>query len=215
MKPPFDERALFAACVAGDAEARRDLGRRYHRAMRQVIGFCPAARQGKVGTADIEDAVQQAFLTFLAHDARVLRDWQGTASARTYLARVATRVATRHFRQLVTRKARFQLSLDADDTPEAALAGDTPEVSVVLAEGAAITSARDAILERLSPKGRQFYHYLFVRELSVAAIARAEDIKPNSVYQWKNRIGQVAAEVLIEHGYGPSRSESKKNGPDL
>ena len=39
----------------------------------------------------------------------MLVSWTGTASARTYLARISARIAHRHFARLVTSKGRFQL----------------------------------------------------------------------------------------------------------
>lgn len=206
---PFDASALFSACVAGDASARRELVCRYHRAVRQAIGFCPPARHGRVGPSDIEDAVQQAFLTFLTHDARVLASWTGAASARTYLGRVAIRVATRHFQQILTRKGRYPLGLDGPDASGWVVPPDpAAEIADRLAENEAVAIARKAIQDRLSERGRVFYDYLFTRELSVAAIAHAEGTTANNVYQWKNRIVRVAESVLLEHGFG-----SKKKTP--
>lgn len=181
---------------------------RYHRAVRQAVGFSALARTGRVAAADVEDAVQQAFLTFFHNDGQVLRRWLGDAGLRTYLCRVAERVAQRHFQRALTRRGRFRLDLD-----EPVESGESrverleveqpahPEVEALLAERSERDRLREAILERLSEKGRQYYQWLFVDELDVTAIAELDQTNPNNVYQWKNRITRAAHDVLVEAGY--------------
>lgn len=202
-----EEQALVDACAAGDRVAQRRLVMCYHKAVRQAIGFLSVARSGAVTEADVEDAVQQSFLTFFAHDGQVLRQWAGLSSLRTYLCRIAERIGIRHFRRLLTGRGRFRLSLDAP--PEA---GGAPRVEQLeaeevpdLGEDLVVEEERERIrrliLERLSDKGRTYYEYLFVRELDVAEIARLEETNANNVYQWKNRIVRLARDVLLEAGY--------------
>jgi RNA polymerase sigma factor (sigma-70 family) len=190
------------------------LVRRYHRAVRQSIGFLSGARSGRVSAADVEDAVQQTFLTIFNDEAAVLRRWAGRSSLRTYLCRIAERVGIRHFQRLLTRHGRFRLDLDAptesgtriervEDTAEAA-----PERMIA---DEARTEARQQIIAKLSEKGRQYYDYLFVQELDVAAIAEREQTNPNNVYQWKNRIVRVARSVLVELGYVGARKENARS----
>lgn len=198
------ESALVEACVADRPGARRELVQRFHRPIRQAISFLSGARGGRVATADVDDAVQQTFLAVFNDDAAVLQRWAGRSSLRTYLCRIAERVAIRHFQRLLTRRGRFRLDLDAP-----ALSGT--KVELVEDEQAAAPEQliedeerdrlRAAIVERLSDKGRQYYDYLFVRELTVTEIADLEETNSNNVYQWKNRITRVAREVLDEFGY--------------
>jgi RNA polymerase sigma factor (sigma-70 family) len=193
-----DERALVDACIAGDREARRRFVARFHRAVHQAISFLSVVRAGRVQLADVDDAVQLVFLAVFDADALVLRRWAGRAGLKTYLCRIAERVALRHFRRALEQGGRFRLALDAE--PEA-----EPEVEPPPAEGLGtveeVARVRGAILDKLSPKGRQFYEYLFVRELDVTTIARLEETNANNVYQWKNRIAKTALEVLRAEGY--------------
>jgi RNA polymerase sigma factor (sigma-70 family) len=202
-----DERALAAACIAGDGEARRRLVRRYHRAVHQAIGFMSVVRAGLVQPADVDDAVQQVFLAIFNDEALVLRRWEGRAGLKTYLCRIAERIASRHFRRAVEQRSRFRLALDTpeDDAwserADEVKADETAEpVDARLTAVEETTRVRAAILDKLTPKGRQFYEYLFVQELDVATIARIEDTNANNVYQWKNRIAKAALEVLEAEG---------------
>lgn len=201
LDPHAADRALVEACVTAERRARAELVRRYHRAVRQSIGFLSSARSGRVSAADVEDAVQQTFLIIFKDDAAVLQRWAGRSSLRTYLRRIAERVGVRHFQRLLTRHGRFRLDLDAP-------AESGPRVERIEDEALAApermmadearAAARQRVIDQLSEKGRQYYDYLFVQELDVATIARREETTANNVYQWKNRIARIAREVIDE-----------------
>jgi len=208
MNPDPGERRLVDACIDGDVEARQRLATDYYRAVRQAISFLPAARGGRIGATDVEDAVQLAFMTFLARDAQVLRRWEGRAGLRTYLRRVAERVATRHFQVIRTRQGRFCLDLDAPggavERPQATQ-GLSAEAALVADETR--TQLRNAVLAQLSEVGRTYYQHLFVEELDATTVAALCETNANNVYQWKNRILRVAHRVLRAHLSDPSGGE--------
>lgn len=196
--------ALAQGCVAGKPRARRDLVQRYHRAVRQSISFLSGARGGRVSAADVDDAVQQTFLVVFKNDAAVLGRWAGRSSLRTYLSRIAERVGIRHFQRLLTHHGRFRLDLDMPTESGSRIErvqDDEPMPPERMIEDEERDRLRDGILSRLSEKGRQYYDYLFVQELDPAEIARQEGTNANNVYQWKNRIARVAADVLRDAGY--------------
>lgn len=208
---PFAEDArLVERCVAGDDAARRLLVRQHHAAVRRSIAFLPVARTGRVRPEDVEDAVQQAFIAFFAHDARTLAGWRGNAALRTYLCRVGERVARRHFDRVVRLRGRFRLELDApepggdarlDRLSAADLGVEEPTLDARIAEAETRAELREAIRGSLSEKGQAYYDYLFVEELDVGVIAEREGTNPNNVYQWKNRIVQAARAVLVKGGW--------------
>ena len=214
-----DERVLVERCLAGEHEARRRLVSGVHAAVRQAIEFAAARWGGGVGPADVDDALQQAFVAVFAEDMLILRRWRGDARLKTYLSRVGERVALRHFRAIAAHRSRFCLAFsptgETDDLfGEAALdalvheaqaqgrLASTPDAEERLEGEAAMNELREAILARLSEKGREYYRYLFVDELEMAEICRREDTNANNVYQWKNRILREVAAVL----------NSRKNG---
>ncbi len=195
-----DERALVDACIAGDREARRRFVARFHRAVHQAISFLSVVRAGRVQLADVDDALQLVFLAVFEAEAQVLRRWAGRAGLKTYLCRIAERVALRHFRRTLEQRGRFRLALDGADA-ELDLDDAEPPPLEGLGTVEEVARLRTAILDKLSPKGRQFYEYLFVQELDVTTIARLEETNANNVYQWKNRIAKTALEVLRDEGY--------------
>ena len=191
--------ALVEACVAGDAEARRRLVLRYLRPVRQAVGFLPQVRDGRVSSADAEDAVQMVFMTIFARDARVLRTWRGESGLRTYLCRVAQRVARKHIRTVTTRGGRFRLELDAgDEVWDEPVDVDRADPEQPLLDDTERDRLRAAVLDRLSEKGRDFYRLLFVEEADPADVAERLGTNVNNVYQWKNRIVRTARLVLQE-----------------
>lgn len=210
------ERALVARCLEGDAAARRTLVERHHAGVRQAVQFAARAFGDLPNEGDIDDAVQQAFLVLFARDAHVLRRWRGQARLRTYLGRVAERVAGQHFGALATRRARFRPVFfgaggDAEGPEEATfeaaldalvLAAQTdgaldapPGLEAALEQAETRAALRGELLGRLSDKGREYYQHLFVDELDLGEICRREQTNPNNVYQWKNRILREAAAI--------------------
>ncbi len=215
-----EDRALVAACLAGEAAGLEALVVRHHAAVRQCIELAALRWGGAVLPADVEDAVQQAFFAILSHDLVVLRHWRGQARLKTYLSRVSARVAARHFQRTALQRNRFRLvfsavtDADGETTLDPALVLEQIAAEAQADPGALLEPAleerlvqretrerlRAAILERLSEKGRDFYRHLFVDELDIGEICRREDTNANNVYQWKNRILKEAAAAAIELG---------------
>lgn len=202
-----EDRALVERVLAGDERARRTLVATYERPVRRAIGFLAANRYPHAQPSDVEDAVQHTFLAIFANDAQVLASWQGSASLRTYLARISERIAGRHFTRLTRTRGRFRLALDAPlatdgDTPMVdRVADDEPRVDARLVEGEERERLRAAILAELSELGQLYYRALFIDDLSVAEIVAREGTNANNVYQWRNRIMRTAQEVLRANGY--------------
>ena len=206
VSPYPDDAALVEACAAGDCLAWQTFVSRYHRCVRQTVSFQARRTQG-TQEADIDDAVQQVFIAFLADDGVALRRWRAQAQLKTYLCRIAERVARRHFQLCAVNRGRFRLSMDdPDDGSDTQREDGHLDDDAFLAEATLIAEEdvarlRAASLERLSPKGRQYYEYLFVRELDVETVAKLENTNANNVYQWRNRITRVALDVLEAAGY--------------
>lgn len=210
------DRRLVARCLEGEPAARRQLVEHCHASVRQTIELLAARRGDGILPADVDDAIQQAFFAFLSHDLLVLRRWRGQARLKTYLNRVAERVASRHFMRTTGLGRRFRLVFtgevgDVDEptslldriTTEAQQAGALeaePALEDALVRAEVQADLRAAILERLTDKGRDYYRYLFVEELDVSVICELESTNANNVYQWKNRILREAAAVLAERG---------------
>ena len=204
----MDESRLVQACGEGDRAAMRTVVEQYHRAIRQAVGYQASRGDRAIQAADIDDAVQEVFFTLFARDALVLQRWRGQARLKTYLCRIAERVAIRHFQAGYIHRGRFRLAVDeADGGPDTRLErlaneaqrdAETGSFEQILISEETRTELRRRILARLSAKGRVFYDYLFVQELDVPEIAHRAETNPNNVYQWKNRISAIAVEVATE-----------------
>jgi RNA polymerase sigma factor (sigma-70 family) len=84
------ERALVAACAAGDAEAWEALRGRYHRTLHGALREAGARD-------DIDDLEQEVWARLLARDRAALRDFRG-GSLKAFLTQVARAVAIDHGR---------------------------------------------------------------------------------------------------------------------
>ncbi len=193
-----DDVALVEACVAGDPVARRTLVLKHLKSVRQAMGFLPQARDGRVAAADVDDAVQHAFMAFFARDAAVLSRWRRESLLRTYLNKVALRIGRKHLRTVTTHGGRFRLDLDAADDSWGEPSDDEPSAEYQILERSERDRLREAILSKLSAKGRDFYRLLFVEEMDPAAAAEQMGTNTNNVYQWKNRIVHAARQVVLE-----------------
>jgi RNA polymerase sigma factor (sigma-70 family) len=208
------EVALHARVLANDAAATRELVARVLPAVRQCVSLQAGRHQREAGGADVDDAVQQVFLTLFARERHVLGRWRGQASLKTYVVRVAERVAIRHFQRGRLHQGRFRLDLDAPDSgydaesldalASEALGASVPTAEAALVDASEREALRAAILEGLSEKAREYYRWLFVEELDVAEICVREGTNPNNVYQWRNRLLKEVARLVEAHRAGVS-----------
>ncbi|MCB9523032.1 MAG: sigma-70 family RNA polymerase sigma factor [Myxococcales bacterium] len=204
-----EDRALVAACLAGDERAR---GRLVQHTLRAVRGSVAASwqRRGRAPTdSDLDDAVQEAYVLLFAEDARLLRQWEARSSIRTYTARVAQRLAANLHRRHGVRDRRLPLVLDA---PAYGDSGDTllDRVAQDLAEGPVDArieahetrdAVREAILTELTDAGRVYYQYLYVDELTVEEVSARTGATANNIYQWRSRILRAAKKALAAAGH--------------
>jgi RNA polymerase sigma factor (sigma-70 family) len=203
--PRAADAELVAECLAGRPAARHRMVALHLKTVRQAVGLSWAARTGKVDEADVDDAAQLTFITLFAHDSRVLRAWNGEASLRHYVRRIAERVALRHFEGILKRQGRFQLGLDAPgEDGSSALerlsqqaAEETP-ADERLEQAGARAELRAALRAELTERGRAVYDALFVDELDPAEAARRLGTTPNNIYQYRNRIVRAARRILAK-----------------
>lgn len=198
MRRYESDHALVEACVSGDDRARRTLVVRYLKAVRQSVAFLPEARGGRVARADVEDAVQLVFMSVFANDAATLRGWRAESSLRTYLTRVAQRSARKYFHLVMRRSGRFRLDLDASDAGADGIPDAAAGPEQRLLTEAERKRVREALLEGLSDKGREYYRLLYIEEADPETVAERTGTNVNNVYQWKNRILRTARQVFEE-----------------
>ena len=208
-----EDRALVDACLAGDERARRRLVQHTIRAVRGSVAASWQRRGRTLHDSDLDDGVQEAFVLLFAEDARLLRQWEARSSIRTYVARVAQRLAANLHRRAGVRDRRLPLILDAPPGSEGS-ATLLDRVAEDLAEGPVDArleaqetrdALRETILASLTEAGRQYYQLLYVDELTVEEVSAKTGATPNNIYQWRSRIARAAKKALAAAGHAIPR----------
>jgi len=152
--PQQSDRALVEGFLEGNADCLTQLDVWIGQVLRH-----PGLRLGN----DVEDVAQQVRRKLLAsfRDGR----FQGTASLRTYVWRIAQHAAIDHLRH-----RRTQLSpLSIDDVAEPSDPAMTPEGALLQRERRSLFAL---VLDRLGEACRELFHLIVFEELSYAEIAR-------------------------------------------
>ena len=165
------------------------------RVARCLLRQMPAGR-GRDVRQEVEDLMQETFLTLLAKDAKVLRGWnpdQGL-SLKNFVGLVAER------RTISILRIGKRSPWKEDPTLTEAL--DRPSRATGPEEAA---SSRDLFVkvlrrlqEELSPLGRHLFELLFLRELSVADACQTTGMSSDAIYAWRSRLRRLAGKVFEE-----------------
>lgn len=148
---------LLARCLAGDAEAFRELYRNHRqhvaRLVQRILGPDP----------EVEDVIQEVFIQ--VH--RSLPSFQGSSLLSTWIHRVAVNVALQHIRKRRRRRAGPVVS--AADPPDPAATDLPADEEVARADR---LHKLYAALERISPKKRTVFVLHEVEGMTAEQIAR-------------------------------------------
>lgn len=89
------DRNLLTRCLAEEPGAWRDFVDRFISLFVHVINHTAHSRSVPLSQHDVDDVCAEIFLTLLANDYRVLRQFRGNSSLATYLTVVARRIVVR------------------------------------------------------------------------------------------------------------------------
>lgn len=89
------DRDLLKRCVAAEPGGWKDFVDRFLGLFHHVIQHTAQSRGGVVSRSDTDDLCAEIFLTLLANNYAVLKQFKGHASLATYLAVIARRVTVR------------------------------------------------------------------------------------------------------------------------
>jgi RNA polymerase sigma-70 factor (ECF subfamily) len=89
------DRNLLRRCLAEEPGSWKDFVDRFMGLFIHVIDHTASARSVRLTQEDRDDLCAEIFLTLLANDSQVLRQFRGRSSLATYLTVVARRVAVR------------------------------------------------------------------------------------------------------------------------
>jgi len=155
-----------------------------------------ACRLG-IDAADADDVAQEVF--FIAH--RRLRDFEGRASAKTWLFRILYHVVQHHFRSHARKHRHLQSgSADPDHLPDAQAAGPAES-----AEQAEALRVLDRLLAQLEEGRRAVFVLAEIEQLTATEIAEAIGINVNTVYSRLRVARQEFESALARHRKGEAR----------
>lgn len=162
---PGRELPDLPALTSGDKAAWEGFIRRYSALVAAAVRSM-ALRSPGVGTADIEDLVQEVFFRLCKDDFRLLRSYDPSRAGITTWLTIVARSAARD----ATRRRRLD-SIDLGSAPESALATmpAEPRERITIPDGL------------LSPRQNEVLTLLYDREMTVTEVAAALAIDPQTV----------------------------------
>lgn len=189
---PLAERSQQPTDPASDAEPESDATSPFEALYEGHVDFVwRAARRLGVAEEDADDMVQEVF--FIAH--RRLSDFEGRASAKTWLFGILHHVV-QHHRRSRARKQRHLVAegarLDPDRLPD--LASPGPAQS---AEHAQAMRILDRLLSTLDDEKRAVFVLAEIEQMTATEIAEALAINPNTVYS-RLRVARLAFDRALE-----------------
>jgi RNA polymerase sigma-70 factor (ECF subfamily) len=174
---PADERTLVAGCRAGDAASLDKFFRVYFVYVRRVIGRLVGP------TADLQDLVQSTFIEAIGSFDR----YQGGASLRTWVTRIAVHLSLNQLRNGVRRHVPLQLVPPSHEPADLRAA-----VDVQLSNHQLARCLYD-MLDRLAPKKRVAFLLHTIEEYSIEEVAA---LTGSSRAATKSRIWFARRELL-------------------
>jgi RNA polymerase sigma factor (sigma-70 family) len=144
-------------------------------------------------SAEVDDMVQEVLLILFKDDAAVLRKWDGRASIRTYVRRIAQRKAGNICRYWSSNPW-YLVPVD-DEALGRALRTEADAEDVVATEEV-WTHAMARTFADLTARGQQIASFLYRDERTPTQISDMTGMSMAAVYKWQSRIQQT----LRRHG---------------
>ena len=169
------------------------------------------ARGDGRATQEIEDLVQQVFVSLFEKGAAALRAWRperglsldnwvGLLAEQQVLALLRTQKRN-PWRDELALVEELDGSSEEPDPEHEALGRDL------------LDRLLDRMQERLSPLGWHLFCLLYLEERSVEAAARSSGLTTTAIYAWRSRLRKVARELRAalksENSSGPHRPEQE------
>lgn len=192
---------LVARVLAGDVAALRAMVARLTpileaRVLRVLRRSRAGLSQRRAAPQEIEDMVQEVFVSLLEDDARAIRSWKAELglSFENFAGLVAERQTSS-----ILRSGRRSPWRD-EPTEAAALEEgmshvDGPEARVASRE--VVHAVLDALREELSPRGLILFEVIVVEGRPVEDVCRDFRMLPDAVYAWRSRLLKRARAIAI------------------
>jgi RNA polymerase sigma factor (sigma-70 family) len=183
------------------------------RAVRELLGVLTPIIRARVGRVllrrgagrhrdirqEVLDLSQQVFVALLEDNGQRLRSWDPARgmSIENFVGLIAEQQAAATFRnQGIWRYP----PTEVDDLDDSIDSSRTPER--ITASKEALSTILSSVHAKLSERGVQLFHMLFIEERSIEEVCSVMEMNADAVYQWRTRlrrlVKQVASEVLTE-----------------
>lgn len=205
----------LARALAGEPEAVKALVDRWTPILQARVARVLLSRGAARVRVQVEDLVQDVFLTLFEDDGRVLRTWEPGKglSLDNFVGLVATRRAVSYLRSGKRTAWREDPTLDDEAGPAPVTHEPGPE------ERAASRDTLKRLLGRLrddlSPQGWQLFDLLYVQELEVREVRDETGLTADAVYAWRSRLKRHARRVLesLSESDAPRRISRREGKP--
>ncbi|WP_428263788.1 RNA polymerase sigma factor [Haliangium sp.] len=188
------ERDLIDRAIRGDTEAARALvdrltpvvQARVVRALRRRAGDA----RGRNIQQEVEDMVQEVFLSLFDHAGKALRRWEPDKglSLENFVGLVAERQVASIMRS--GRRSPWKEDPTEGETLSSVTTSSRPADAQV-ASRELLEMLLDRLREELSPRGLQLFYALLVHERSVTDVCAETGLSRDAVYQWRSRLGKL------------------------
>lgn len=201
LRAASESRTLVEGALAKDpAAVRRFVDRftpivqaRVTRALRRRIGLA----QGRRIEQEVDDMVQEVFISLFHRNGRVLRSWDPDRglSLDNFVGLVAEREAGAILRS-GKRSPWTEDPTEAPDLDATAVHGD--RATAPIHDKLYLQRILDRMRTKLSVKGLQIFEILYVQQTPVAEAATLLNSTPDALYKWRTRLMNLARQVAEE-----------------
>lgn len=193
----LDDVELVARALAGDAAARRELGRRLMQAVAREASFAVsrlAAAEGRDPRQEVKDLVHDVLLGLFENDGQQLRRWdpERGRSLESFVQLIARRRIPR-----MLSGGRGNPWADAPIDPADIDTADDADLAKRLEQRNQLDQVLLAMHAKMNERDHDLFDLIFVQEMSPDAVAERMDMTRGAVNAWSYRMRKLARAAAL------------------
>lgn len=196
----LDDVELVARALAGDAAARRELGRRLMQAVAREAAFAVsrlAAAEGRDPRQEVKDLVHDVLLGLFENDGQQLRRWDPDRgrSLESFVQLIARRRIPR-----MLSGGRGNPWADAPIDPADIDTADDADLAKRLEQRNQLDQVLAAMHAKMNERDHELFDLIFVQERSPDAVAEHMEMTRGAVNAWSYRMRKLARAAALASG---------------